>query len=129
MNTNIFDALATDDAAMPPAVDWRRRGRPSRRQRQAFVRHQRAGTLARDIVARSIVRESDETGGPVFLTLAHLDPAYVTRRFPTIAAMCAQVGLDPVRGAEEEIAVEPAEDESAHGEYPLEPSLYMEGTK
>ena len=63
-----------------------------------MTRYHRAGDLApRDIVARSIVRESDETGGPVFLTLAHLDPAYVTRRFPTIAAMCAQVGLDLAR--------------------------------
>ena len=63
-----------------------------------MTRYHRDGDLApRDIVARSIVRESDETGGPVFLTLAHLDPVYVTRRFPTIAAMCAQVGLDLAR--------------------------------
>jgi L-aspartate oxidase len=33
----------------------------------------------------------------VFLTLAHLDPAYVLERFPTIAAMCAQEGLDLAR--------------------------------
>jgi L-aspartate oxidase len=49
------------------------------------------------VVARGIVRESRESGGPVFLTLAHLDPAYVRERFPTIAAMCAQVGLDLAR--------------------------------
>jgi L-aspartate oxidase len=56
------------------------------------------GDLApRDIVARSIARESERTGGPVCLTLAHLDPDYVTRRFPTIAAMCRQVGLDLAR--------------------------------
>jgi L-aspartate oxidase len=54
-----------------------------------------AGDLApRDVVARSIVRESDRTGGGVFLTLAHLDADRVRRRFPTIAAMCRQVGLD-----------------------------------
>jgi L-aspartate oxidase len=53
------------------------------------------GDLApRDVVARGIARESERTGGPVFLTLAHLDPAFVRRRFPTIAAMCRQVGLD-----------------------------------
>jgi L-aspartate oxidase len=53
------------------------------------------GDLApRDVVARSIVRESERVGGQVFLTLAHLDPVYVTRRFPTIAAMCRDVGLD-----------------------------------
>lgn len=56
------------------------------------------GDLApRDVVARSIVRESERVGGQVFLTLAHLDPEYVTRRFPTIAAMCRDVGLDLAR--------------------------------
>jgi len=63
---------------------------------EAFmVRYHADGDLApRDVVARSIVRETDETGGQVFLTLAHLDAAHVRRRFPTIAAMCAQVGID-----------------------------------
>jgi L-aspartate oxidase len=56
------------------------------------------GDLApRDVVARGIVRESDRTGGPVYLTLAHLDPQFVAGRFPTITAMCAQVGLDLAR--------------------------------
>ncbi len=66
---------------------------------EAFMtRYSPDGDLApRDIVARSIVRESERTGGSVFLTLAHLDPEYITRRFPTIAAMCAQVGLDLAR--------------------------------
>jgi L-aspartate oxidase len=53
------------------------------------------GDLApRDVVARAIAREAEATGGPVYLTLAHLDADLVRRRFPTIAAMCAQVGLD-----------------------------------
>ena len=53
------------------------------------------GDLApRDVVARSIAREAERTGGPVFLTLAHLDAGRVRERFPTIAAMCRQVGLD-----------------------------------
>jgi L-aspartate oxidase len=56
------------------------------------------GDLApRDVVARAIVRESSRTGGPVFLTLAHLDPAYVRRRFPTVTSMCRQAGLDLAR--------------------------------
>jgi L-aspartate oxidase len=56
------------------------------------------GDLApRDVVARGIARESEQTGGAVFLALAHLDPGYVRQRFPTIAAMCAQVGLDLAR--------------------------------
>jgi L-aspartate oxidase len=69
---------------------------------EAFMlRYHPDGDLApRDVVARSIVRESEASGGPIFLTLAHLDPAFVTRRFPTIAAMCAQIGLalahDPI---------------------------------
>jgi L-aspartate oxidase len=63
-----------------------------------MTRYSPDGDLApRDIVARSIARESERTGGPVFLTLAHLDPEYIRRRFPTIAAMCAQVGLDLAR--------------------------------
>src|SRR5262249_13337248 len=57
-----------------------------------------AGDLApRDVVARGIARESERTGGLVFLTLAHLDPAFVVRRFPTITAACRQVGLDLAR--------------------------------
>jgi L-aspartate oxidase len=53
------------------------------------------GDLApRDVVARGIVRESDATGGPVFLTLAHLNADRVRQRFPTIAAMCRQAGID-----------------------------------
>ena len=66
---------------------------------EAFMpRYHPDGDLApRDVVARSIVREADVSGGPICLTLAHLDPSFVTRRFPTIAAMCAQVGLDLAR--------------------------------
>src|SRR5436309_6059626 len=56
--------------------------------------HPDADLAPRDIVARSIARESDGTGGPVYLTLAHLDEAYVRRRFPTIDEMCRGVGLD-----------------------------------
>ena len=56
------------------------------------------GDLApRDVVARSIVREVQRTGGPVYLTLAHLDPEYVRRRFPMIAGMLRGLGLDLAR--------------------------------
>ena len=66
---------------------------------EAFMaRYHPDGDLApRDVVARSIVREVDRTGGAVFLTLAHLDPVYVRRRFPTIAEMCRRLGLDLAR--------------------------------
>jgi L-aspartate oxidase len=45
------------------------------------------------------------TGASVFLSLSHLDADYVARRFPTIADMCRQVGLDLAR---DPIPVSPA---------------------
>jgi L-aspartate oxidase len=61
-------------------------------------RHHPAAELAsRDIVSRAIVREAQLTGGRVFLSLRHLDPGYVTSRFPTIAETCLQRGLDLAR--------------------------------
>src|SRR4051794_17498432 len=63
-----------------------------------MTRYHADGDLApRDVVARGIVRESEQTGGPVCLTLAHLDADYVRRRFPTIAAMLSSLGLDLAR--------------------------------
>src|SRR3954469_20745604 len=60
-----------------------------------MTRYHPDGDLApRDVVARGIVRESERTGGPVFLTLAGLDAPRMRARFPTIAAMCRQVGLE-----------------------------------
>ena len=54
-----------------------------------------AGDLAsRDVVSRAIVREAERTGAPIYLTMAHLDPAFVRGRFPTIADACAHAGLD-----------------------------------
>ena len=58
--------------------------------------HPDADLAPRDVVARSIVREA-ERNGPVYLTLNHLDAAYVRRRFPTIDEMCRSVGLDLAR--------------------------------
>jgi L-aspartate oxidase len=66
---------------------------------EAFMqRYDPAGDLApRDRVARGIVREEDRTGGPVFLTLAGLDPEYVRGRFPHISDACRRAGLDLAR--------------------------------
>src|SRR5438094_2423957 len=66
---------------------------------EAFMtRYHADGDLApRDVVARSIVREAERTGGPVFLTLAHLDADFVRRRFPMIADMCRRLDLDLAR--------------------------------
>jgi len=66
---------------------------------EAFMKavHPDGDLAPRDVVARGIAREIDRSGGPVFLTLTHLDRKYVARRFPTIAAMCREVGLDLAR--------------------------------
>ena len=74
---------------------------------EAFVqRYEPAGDLAsRDLVSRAIVHEAERTGSPVYLSLAHLDPAFVTQRFPTIVQACAQTGLDLTR---DPIPVSPA---------------------
>ena len=66
---------------------------------EAFMtRYHQDGDLApRDVVARSIMREMEATGGSVFLSLSHLDPQYVVSRFPTIADMCRQIRLDLAR--------------------------------
>ncbi len=61
-------------------------------------RHDPAGELAgRDVVARAIVREMDRAAGPVYLSLAHLNPQFVRERFPAIAAVCDRAGLDLAR--------------------------------
>jgi len=58
-------------------------------------RYDPAGDLApRDRVARAIVRESERTAAPVYLTLAHLPAATVRARFPLITSLSARVGLD-----------------------------------
>jgi L-aspartate oxidase len=66
---------------------------------EAFVqRYDPAGDLAsRDLVSRAIVREVERTGAPVYLSMAHLDPDFVRRRFPMIAQACADAGLDLTR--------------------------------
>ena len=58
-------------------------------------RYEPAGDLAsRDLVSRAIVREMEQTHEPVYLSLAHMDRAFVHERFPTIAQACANAGLD-----------------------------------
>ncbi len=60
-----------------------------------MTRDEEAGELAsRDLVARAIVREQARTAGPVYLSMQHLDPAWVRARFPTITAVCATANLD-----------------------------------
>jgi L-aspartate oxidase len=63
---------------------------------EAFMtRYDPRGDLApRDVVATAMVREAERTGGSVYLSLAHLDAPWVRARFPAIADVCAQAGLD-----------------------------------
>ena len=71
-----------------------------------MIHYEPAGDLAsRDLVARAIVREMERTHAPVYLSLAHLDAAFVRARFPTIADACAHAGLDLAR---DRIPVSPA---------------------
>lgn len=58
----------------------------------------RAELAPRDIVSRAIVTQMDKTRhSNVFLDLSHLNPAHVRTRFPGIAAVCAEFGLDITR--------------------------------
>lgn len=63
---------------------------------EAFMsRYDTRGDLAsRDRVSQAIVLESQRTGRPVYLTMAHLPPAAVRDRFPAIAELCMRVRLD-----------------------------------
>ena len=60
-----------------------------------MTRYEEAGDLAsRDLVSRAIVQEQQRTGQPIYLSMQHLDPAWVRDRFPTIAAACLAAGFD-----------------------------------
>ena len=63
---------------------------------EAFMaRYDPAGDLApRDRVARAIVRESQRTNAPVYLSLTHMNASFVHARFPLISDACRQAGLD-----------------------------------
>ncbi len=65
----------------------------------AFMRrYEAAGDLAsRDRVSRAIVRETERTGAPIFLSLEDLDPDFVHERFPLISDACRRAGLDLAR--------------------------------
>ena len=59
---------------------------------------ERAELAPRDVVSRAIVSQMEKTRQPnVYLDLTHLDPQRVRTRFPGIAAMCQEFGLDITR--------------------------------
>jgi L-aspartate oxidase len=59
--------------------------------------HPLAALGPRDVVARAIARHAAALGADVTLDLTHLDAEVVRRRFPTVAAICAEHGLDIAR--------------------------------
>ena len=55
----------------------------------------RAELAPRDVVSRAIVAQMEKTRHPnVYLDLRHLDADRVRQRFPGIAAICAEFGID-----------------------------------
>jgi len=67
-------------------------------ERFMLGQHPLAELAPRDTVSQAIVRQMAKTQHPcVYLDQSHLDPELVKRRFPSIAAACAQAGLDFAR--------------------------------
>ena len=74
--------------------------------------HELAELAPRDIVARSIFKQMRHDGMPyVTLSLKHLDPAMILKRFPGIHAKCKEFGYDLTQ----EIPVAPAAHYSVGG--------------
>ena len=70
-----------------------------RRGERFMLEYDPRGELApRDVVSLAIVSQMERTRHPnVYLDLTHLDAAAVRGRFPGIAAICAEFGLDITR--------------------------------
>jgi L-aspartate oxidase len=57
--------------------------------------HESAELAPRDIVARSIFKQIQAQNLPyVYLSLGHLDPGRILKRFPNISEKCRQLGID-----------------------------------
>jgi L-aspartate oxidase len=67
-----------------------------RQGRRFMTDYDQRGELApRDVVSLAIVSQMEKTRHPnVYLDMTHIDPARVLGRFPGIAAVCAEFGLD-----------------------------------
>ena len=56
---------------------------------------ERAELAPRDVVSQAIVTQMERSRHPnVYLSMRHLDPDWVRKRFPGIAALCAKFDLD-----------------------------------
>ncbi len=59
---------------------------------------QRGELAPRDVVSQAISSQMSKTRHPnVYLDLSHLDPDFVRKRFPGIAAVCLKFGIDITR--------------------------------
>src|SRR5207245_7044516 len=58
----------------------------------------RAELAPRDVVSQATVSQMEKTRHPcVYLDVTHLEPSFVLKRFPGIAAACKQFGIDITR--------------------------------
>ena len=67
---------------------------------QAFMegQHERRDLAPRDIVARAINREMEQTGDPcAYLDMRHHSREFLLKRFPTIFENCEKLGIDMSR--------------------------------
>lgn len=77
----------------------------SKGERIMLGKHPLAELAPRDLVARTLFREIQRSGTPyVTLSLKHLDPQVILKRFPTINRHCQENGFDLTQ----EIPVAPA---------------------
>ena len=64
-------------------------------ERFMLNKHELAELAPRDIVARSIFEQMQNNNDDyVYLTLDHLDPEIIKKRFPTLLKRCADLGVD-----------------------------------
>ncbi|MBQ9872959.1 MAG: L-aspartate oxidase [Thermoguttaceae bacterium] len=76
---------------------------------------ERAEIAPRDVVSRSIVQQMQKTNSPnVYLDISHKDKDWILHRFPGIAAICAEFGVDITK---DRIPVRPAAHYAMGGVY------------
>src|SRR4051794_15932423 len=93
-------AIATGADPMPLATEALRGAGAVlvNEQGERFLAHVPGRELApRDIVARTIFAEVARPGGQVFLDARHALGGHFADRFPGVAALCRNAGIDPAR--------------------------------
>ena len=99
-----FHPDRAQQAGRAPISDLRSAARRRRATRQRARRARSWRAITRPAISRRAMSSRGRScakpkrpADPSFLTLAHLDAEQVRRRFPTIAEMCRQLGLDLAR--------------------------------